>query len=204
MIRINLLPQRHRKAFLPESGVLTVAIVVIGVLVASYIWEVWRANQVVAQTAAINRKLVEVRRQVAEVLVLEAKIEDLRARESLLQSLEAREVPWSEMLVDLAGRTPHDAWLASASVSPAQAGGLSLTLNGSALSYDAVARFMTTLTGSPFYSDADLSSAQRTLLGTSPIVQFGLTLKMRPLPASPAPATKTAPLSRAPVQEPSR
>jgi Tfp pilus assembly protein PilN len=83
-------------------------------------------------------------------------------------------------------------------------GGLSLSLNGSALSYDAVARFMTTLTGSPFYSDADLSSAQRTLLGTSPIVQFGLTLQMRPLPEEPQPATKPAPLSRAPVQERSR
>jgi Tfp pilus assembly protein PilN len=204
MIRINLLPRRHRKAVLPESGILAVALLVVGALVMSYLWEVWRNNQVIAQTAAINGKLVVVRRQVAEVLALEAKIEDLKAREHLLQSLEAREVPWSDMLVDLAGRTPRDAWLASAAIAPGQ-GGLTLNLNGSALSYNAVARFMTTLTGSPFYSDADLSTAQRTLAGTTTIVQFGLTLKMRPLPAPEPPAPpKSAPLSRAPIQEPSR
>jgi Tfp pilus assembly protein PilN len=203
MIRINLLPQRHRKTFLPESGVLTIALVVIGALVVAYFWEVWRNNQVIAQTASIDRKLVVVRRQVAGVLALDAKIEDLKARVSLLQSLEAREVPWADMLVDLAGRTPHDAWLASAAVVEGPSGTV-LTLNGSTLSYDAVARFMRTLTGSPFYNDADLQLAQRTVLGTSPIVQFSLVLKMRPLPVEPAPATQTAPRSRAPVQEPSR
>jgi Tfp pilus assembly protein PilN len=203
MIRINLIPQRHRKAVLPESGILAVALLVIGALVMSYLWEVWRNSQIVAQTAAINQKLVVVRRQVAEVLALEAKIEDLKARETLLQSLEAREVPWADMLVDLAGRTPHDAWLANAAVAPGSASGLALNLTGSALSYDAVARFMTTLTGSPFYADADLQSAQRTLVGTSQVVSFGLTLKMRPLPA-PEPPKNPAPLSRAPVQEPSR
>lgn len=201
MIRINLIPRRHRRTLLPESGVMAVALMVVGTLVASYLWEVWRNSQIVAQTAAINQKLVVVRRQVAEVLVLEAKIEALKARESLLQSLEAREVPWSDMLVDLAGRTPHDAWLASAGVAQGQ-GGLSLTLSGSALSYDGVARFMTTLAGSPFYSDADLQSAQRSQLGTAQVVQFALTLKMRPLPAEPP--AKTAPRSRALGQERSR
>ena len=205
MIRINLLPQRSRRRFLPESGVIAVAVLVIGALVAGYLWEVWRNREVAAQTVQINRKLVVVRRQVAEVLALEAKIDDLRARENLLHSLEAREVPWADMLIDLAGRTPRDAWLATASVSQAT-NGLALSLNGSALSYDAVARFMVTLTGSPFYSDADLSSAQRTLSGQQPIVQFGLTLKMRPLPVAtpPAPATKAPPSSKAAVQESAR
>ncbi|HET7265542.1 MAG TPA: PilN domain-containing protein [bacterium] len=190
MIRINLLPQRRRRRFIPESGVVLVALFVIGALAASYAWETWRNNRVAAETAQINQKLITVRRQVAEVLALEVKIEDLKARETLLKSLEAREVPWAEMLVDLADRTPHDAWLANASVSGSTATGLSL--QGSGLSYDAVARFMTALTGSRFYSDVDLQAAQRSVTGGTPVVQFGLSLKMRPLPVPVARATPAA------------
>lgn len=202
MIRINLLPQRRRRRLIPESGVVLVALAVIGALAASYAWEAWRNRQVAAETDQINRKLVVVRRQVAEVLALEAKIDDLKARENLLQSLEAREVPWSEMLVDLAERTPRDAWLGSAAVSSASNGlGLSLALSGSALSYTSVARFMTTLTGSPYYNDVDLQGAQRSVVGGTPVVQFGLSLSMKPLPAPPAPrAPATKPVS----PEPSR
>lgn len=177
-----------------------VAVLVIGALAASYAWEVWRNREVAAQTAQINQKLVVVRREVAEVLALEAKIDELRARERLLQSLEAREIPWAEMLTDLAGRTPHDAWLANASVGAAPSG-LALSLAGSGLSYDAIARFMTALAGSQFYDDVDLQGAQRTKLGQSPVVQFGLSLKMRPLAVTPAPAT---PPPAKPAQEPSR
>ena len=35
MIRINLLPQRRRRRFIPESGVVLVALLVIGALAAS-------------------------------------------------------------------------------------------------------------------------------------------------------------------------
>jgi Tfp pilus assembly protein PilN len=200
VIRINLLPQRRRRRLIPESGVVIVALLVITALAASYLWETWRNREVAAQTAAINQKLVVTRRQVAEVLALEAKIDDLKAREALLASLEAREVPWAEMLIDLAERTPRDAWLASAAVNAGTAG-LGLNLQGSAFSYTSVARFMTTLTGSPFYGDVDLQGAQRSTLGTTPIVQFGLTLSMRPLPVPPA---QPAPATTKPAQEPSR
>ena len=202
MIRINLLPQRRRRRLIPESGVVLVALLVIGALAASYAWETWRNRRVAAETAEINRKLVVLRLQVAEVLALEAKINDLKARENLLQSLEAREVPWSEMLIDLAERTPRDAWLANATVGGGGSSGLSLTLSGSALSYTSVARFMMTLTGSPYYNDVDLQAAQRATLGATPVVQFGLTLSMRPLPASPVPATP--PATKPAVPEPSR
>ena len=191
MIRINLLPRRRRRRLLPEAGVVAVALLVIGALGASYAWETWRNRQVAAETEAINRKLVVTRRQVAEVLALEAKIDDLRARESLLQSLEAREVPWSEILVDLAARTPRDAWIGGAAVNPGQTG-LGMSLQGSALSYTSVAHFMTSLTGSRFYNDVDLQAAQRSTLGATQIVQFGLSLTMRPLPVLAASSTPAA------------
>jgi Tfp pilus assembly protein PilN len=201
VIKINLLPQRRRRRLIPESGVVAVALLVIGALAGSFGWETWRNRRVAAETAEINRKLVVTRQKVAEVLALEAKIDDLRARESLLQSLEAREVPWSEMLVDLARRTPRDAWLANAAVN-AGTSPLGLGLQGSAMSYTSVATFMTALTRSPYYSDVDLQAAQRATIGTTSVVQFGLTLNMRPLPLP-----QTAPTSRAPTPvtpEPSR
>jgi type IV pilus assembly protein PilN len=201
MIRINLLPQRRRRRLVPESGVVLVAVVVMAALALSYAWELWRNREMAARAAELNRQLVIVRRQVSEVLTLETQIEDLKAREGLLQSLEARQVPWSEMLVDLAERTPKDAWLSSASV----AGGtpLSMSLAGAALSYDAVARFMTTLSGSPFYGDVDLQSAQRGNLGTMSVVSFGLTLGMRPLPQV-VPAVAAPPAAKPAAPEPSR
>lgn len=202
MIRINLLPQRRRRRLIPESGVVLVALFVIGALAASYAWEAWRNREVAAQTADINRRLVVVRRQVAAVLALEAKVDELKARENLLQSLEAREVPWSEMLVDLAERTPRDTWLGTAAVAGSPGGGLGLSLQGSALSYTSVAHFMTTLAGSRFYSDVDLQGAQRSTVGTTQVVQFGLTLSMRPLPAPEAPPKPPAP--KPATQEPSR
>jgi Tfp pilus assembly protein PilN len=194
MIRINLLPVRRARSglFFAESGVIAVAACVALALLWGYAYDAWRNREVVVQTAEMNRKLVVLRVQVAEVLALEAKIEDLRAKEKLLNSLEAREVPWPEMLLDLARRTPRDAWLASAAVNSAGST-LSLSLTGSALSYTSVARFMTTLAGSPFYSDVDLQTAQRTGVELSPTVQFGMSLAMRPLPlpAATPPALST-------------
>jgi Tfp pilus assembly protein PilN len=109
------------------------------------------------------------------------------------------------MLVDLAQRTPRDAWLGSAAVSGSSNGlGLSLALSGSALSYTSVARFMTTLTGSPYYNDVDLQAAQRGIVGGTPVVQFGLSLSMKPLPAPPAPAAPRAPATKPVTPEPSR
>lgn len=201
MIKINLLPQRRRRRLIPESGVVLVALGVIAALAGGYAWETVRNRDVAKQTEDLNRKLVVVRRQVAEVLALEAKIDDLRARESLLSSLEAREVPWPEILVDLAGRTPRDAWLVNASIS-ATPSGLGLNVAGSALSYTSVAHFMVALGASPFYSDVDLQAAQAGKVGLTPIVQFGLTLPMRPLPAPQAPSAPQP--TKSMIQEPSR
>jgi len=186
MIRINLLPERRRRRRLvPESGVISVLLLVIAALVGSYFHGAYQNRLIQAQTGEINRKTAEIRPKVAEVLALEVKMEDLRAREELLRTLEARQVPWAEMLTDLAQRTPQDAWLAGASVTDTK-GAARLTLTGSAMSYNAVARFMTNLAASRFYSDVDLQGAHGTKLASAQIVQFGLLTTLRPVLAVPA------------------
>jgi len=180
MIRINLLPERRRRRrLIPESGVVSAVLLVIAALVGSYMYGDWQNHLVRVQTDEINRQITAIRPKVAEVLAIQGRIEELRAREDLLRSLEARQIPWSEMLVDLAERTPHDAWLANAAVS-ATSGTARLALSGAALSYNAVARFMTSLGGSRFYSDVDLQGAQSTTLGAAQIVQFGVYTTVRP------------------------
>ncbi len=185
MIRINLLPEgRRRRRLVPESGVISVVLLVIAALVGSYLHGAWQNRLVQAQTDEITRKTAEIRPKVAEVNALQVKIEDLRAREELLRTLETRQILWAEMLTDLAQRTPQDAWLAGASVT-GSAGATRLTLTGSAMSYSSVARFMTNLAASRFYSDVDLQGAQIARTASTQIVQFGLFTTVRPVQAVP-------------------
>jgi Tfp pilus assembly protein PilN len=185
MIRINLLPQRRRRRrLIPESGVVAVTLAVIGALVASYSYYGIRNHQVQAQTERINREIAAIQPTVAEVLALEAQIEDMRAKETLLRALEARQLPWAEMLTDLARRTPPDAWLASAAVTGSEGTATRLTLSGSAMSYNAVARFMINLAASPFYAEVDLQAAQSNVSQSASVVQFGLYTTVRPAQAA--------------------
>jgi Tfp pilus assembly protein PilN len=192
MIRINLIQERGRRRLIPESGVVLTAVLIIAALAASYSWGAWRNRQIKAQTETITKQIEVVRPQVVEVRALEAKLIDLKAREDLLRSLEAREVPWASMLLDLASRTPSDAWLASASIEGSS--GQLLHLQGSAMSYTSIARFMTTLSGSNFYNNVDLQAAQQGEVGATQVVQFGLSLNLRPQapPPPPKPAAEPA------------
>lgn len=185
MIRINLLPQRRRgRRRIPEFGVVTVTLLVIGALAGSYSYYTFRNHGVQADTDRITGQIAAIQPKVAAVLALETQIEDMRAKEELLRSLEARELPWAEMLTDLAQRTPRDAWLSSAAVAGSEGAAQRLSLSGSAMSYNAVARFMINLAASPFYSDVDLQAAQESTSGSTTIVQFGLGTIVRPVQAA--------------------
>jgi type IV pilus assembly protein PilN len=181
VIRINLLPQRRRRRrrFAPESGVVTVVLLVIAGLVLGYLYGEVRNTRVKVETDQINREIEAIRPKVAEILALEKQIEALRAKEELLKTLQAREIPWAEILADLAQRTPQDAWLSSASFAPSSAG--MLYLQGSGFSYNAVARFMTNIAGSRFFSDVDLSQAQRADINRRTVIQFGINATLRPI-----------------------
>lgn len=182
MIRINLLPQRRRRRrqFAPESGVIIVVLLVLAGIVLSYLYGEVRNTRVKVETDQINRDIAAIRPKVSEILALEQQIELLREKEELLKSLQARELPWADILADLARRTPQDAWLTNASFHPS--GGQSqLALTGSALSYDAVGRFMRNLAGSRFYSDVDLSQANKANVGQRKVIGFNLTATLRPV-----------------------
>ena len=181
MIRINLLPRHRRRRVVPEVGVVSVVVVVLAGLIASYVYGQIQNGVVRLETATLNRQIEQTRIEAAEVLALETKIERLRAKEELLKSLVAREHPWAEVLTDLARRTPRDLWLSSATFNsdstPTQ-----LTLGGTAFSYDGVARFMINLASSPFYADVDLNTAGEAEISGRTLITFSLVVTMRPNP----------------------
>ncbi len=181
MIKINLLPRRRRRRVIPEVGVVAVLAVVAGLLAASYAFYLWRNHQVAADVDRINHQVSLLAPKVAKELALEKQIEELRAKEGILKSIQARQIAWPDLLTDLAARTPQGVWLTSASIGQS---GQQFTLQGTAMSYSAVAGFMTNLAGSQFYSDVDLQAAQQSKLGQTAVVQFGLTLTMRPVQAA--------------------
>jgi Tfp pilus assembly protein PilN len=183
MIHINLLPRLRRRRLLPvgEIGVVGVVILIVVGLIASYVYGQLQNGLVRLQTEAINHQIAQIRPRAAEVLDLEARLERLRAKEDLLKSLAARELPWADILADLAQRTPKDVWLSSAtfsSTSPQQ-----LTLQGTGFSYDATARFMTNLAASSFYSDVALTVAQEAHTAGRTVVTFSLVVTVRPAPS---------------------
>jgi Tfp pilus assembly protein PilN len=181
VIRINLLPQRRRRRrrLAPESGVIVVVVLVLGAIVLSYLYGEVRNTRVKVETDQINRDIDAIRPKVSEILALEQQIELLREKEELLKTLQARELPWADILADLARRTPQDAWLTNAAFHPAAQAGL--TLSGSALSYDAVGRFMRNLAGSKFYSDVDLQQANKANVGPRKVIGFSLLATLRPV-----------------------
>jgi len=189
VIRINLFPARRRRRLIPELGIFGAVLLVGVVLAGSYLYGTWRNNQVAAEISAINAETAALNLRVADVLLLESKIEDLRGREALLQTLEARAMPWADLLTDLAERTPHDVWLVNASASMVT--GTTLTLQGNALSFNAVADFMRSLGESPFYSGVSLGTAQDAG-EQAQAVQFGLVLTLRPRTVVPQPDVQGA------------
>jgi len=177
VIRINLFPVRRRRRVIPELGLFGIVLLVGAALAGSYLYCAWRNAQVAAEINTINVETAALNPKVADVLLLESKIEDLRGREALLQTLEARAMPWADLLTDLAGRTPHEVWLVNASAS--MVSGNTLTLQGDALSFNSVADFMRSLEASQFYSAVALGTAQNGDAQAS-AVQFGLVLTLRP------------------------
>jgi len=179
MIRINLLPARPRRSLIPEPAVFGALAAVFVALALTYLYGVWRTNELNGEITTITAETAALHPRVEDVLQLEANIEDLQARESLLQGLEDHATPWADLLTDLAQRTPADVWLANVSSVGSNS---TFTVQGTAHSYHSVAAFMRQLKVSPFYGRVTLGTAQDIddQSEQTEAVQFGLSLSMRP------------------------
>ncbi len=173
MIRINLLPrERARRRPLASRVVVVVAIgAVIALLLFFYLVQTAQNNKLQSDIADTNKRIEDLRPQVARVETLLKQIEAARRKATLLKSLEASRVPWDTVLEEFRTIMPKDTWLNQ--MSAADDGGL--VFDGFGLSYESVARLMVNLSSSKVFKDIDLTIAQKQTIANSEVVNFSVT-----------------------------
>jgi type IV pilus assembly protein PilM len=90
-----------------------------------------------------------------------------RAREAITL-VELRGLPWSDILFQLSEFIPEGVWMTGLQAE----GGNTLSLDGMALSADAVADFMEFLTRAPLFADPAMTRIQQAAEGTRSVVRY--------------------------------
>lgn len=173
MIRINLLP-RERVQRRPVAPRVLIVLVVGALAVATTAATLYlgaRSARLRAQVEDVNAQIEELRPKVARVEQLRRAIEVARRKGDLLRTLELARVPWDLILDELRGVLPKDAWLTQVEMHDDG----SMTFNGYALSYEAVARFMVSLEGSEMFKGIDMLISQKQIIAGRDVVNFSLT-----------------------------
>ena len=172
MIRINLLPKAAPRRI---SGrplfEIWIPLVVLAVLV---VWYLFLSGQVAAlnrDIQATDRAITELQPQVERVEELKRQIEAARKKELLLAELLATQMPASSILTNLRVLIPKDVWITSLSVPNTG----SFSLDGSAMSYVAVARLMENLETARLFEGLDLTVAELEGIGAADTVKYTVT-----------------------------
>lgn len=170
---INLLAPahtRHRISAPPPraSAVALSLVVVIGLTIWSSLL-ITRVDRLHRDLAATSQEVARLRPLARHVQELTRNAEQMRVRSALLQQV-LTQTPASETLDTIRSTIPHDVGLTSLTV-----GGSNVTVEGYALSYPPIERFMVELENSGAVSHVDLSSSQRGLVGTREVVKFRIT-----------------------------
>lgn len=173
MIRINLLPREKaaRRPVAPRLlAILVIGILLVGVAAATLFLNRRNAG-VRAQVDSVNRQIDTLRPRVQQVEELRRAIEAARKKEQLLRRLEEARVPWDQVLAELRRVLPTDVWLTQVE---AYATG-EMVFNGYGLSYESVARFMTSLEGSDRFEAIDMLISQKQKISGREVVNFSVT-----------------------------
>ncbi|TMJ01508.1 MAG: PilN domain-containing protein [Bacillati bacterium ANGP1] len=178
MIRINLLPRERvrRPTVAPRVLVGLAFVVVVAALVLATLALNLRNARVRAQIDDVNVRIEELKPKVAEVEALQRQIAEARRKEQLLRQLEGLRIPWDNVLNELRKIMPADVWLIRIDAR----GDGNLTFNGFGMSYEAVARFMVNLDGSPLFQGADLTIGQKQNQAGHDVINFSVTASLTP------------------------
>lgn len=175
MIRINLLPRVPRRR-LPSRRVIEIGLplAVAVVLVVATVWMNLRNAGVAADVAAVNREIAELQPQVDRVLELERRIKAMREKESVIVDLLKQQLPAASILNEFRLLIPKDVWVTSLSVPEPS----SLSIEGMAMSYYAVAQLMENLSIGRLFREVDLTVVQLERVGTRDVVKFQVTARI--------------------------
>ncbi|MBI3998771.1 MAG: PilN domain-containing protein [Armatimonadetes bacterium] len=175
MIRINLLPRAPRRG-LPGRQVLELGLPVL-VLVVGIVYSIVLSNQlgrVQDQIKETDEKIAEIRPTVDRVAELDRLIAGMRRKEGIVADLLRQQLPAASILNEIRLLVPKEVWILNLSV-PEEA---SLSLEGMAMNYYAVARLMDNLVAGQLFRRTDLTVVQLEKVGAADVVRFQVTARI--------------------------
>lgn len=171
MIRINLVPRaeaRRLAAWQRFRWIGSLVGVAIALGVVAIEWRTRAAEALVLEEVLGYRaQLAELARRNQDVVRLEKRRTELRARLSTIDTLERQRRGPARVLDDLGGATPEKLWL----IELRDQGG-SLTMAGKGLDNQTIADFMQRLSGSDHFDRVDLVETKQIEEGQAKLKQF--------------------------------
>lgn len=176
MIRINLLGEQVDRtgSYVLQGMVLGVAMIVtLGTcfVVQMNISDI--LEEAKKEKSNLEMKLAKLEKITKEVEGLEQKEQKLKEKLSTIATLKARKHGPVRILDELNNAIPERAWLTSIKEKSGQ-----LEINGIALDNQTIATFMNTLTGSPYFGNADLVHSTQIIKDGIKLAQFSLLVKI--------------------------
>ena len=160
MIRINLLPFRAARKKENVKRQITVYAVTVFVVLGAMAWTYYsvssRLSALKEEEQQIQADLKRFEKDILEINEYEAKIAELRAKLDVIKELEEKKTGPVHLLDEIAMAVPsQQLWLKSYE----EKSGV-LTLQGTAMDNETVARFMTNLEKSDYIKSVDLQSSR--------------------------------------------
>jgi type IV pilus assembly protein PilN len=177
MIRINLLPYREekRKERRQQFTVFAAAAVIVGgvVVLAVHLFNEGLISTQEERNSVFKSEITRLDKEISEIKELRDKIDDLLARKTVIENLQANRADAVHLLNELVTATPTGVYLTSVKQT-----GLAIALGGVAQSNARVASFMRTLDDSPFLKDPVLVETKSATVGGRRVSQFVLNIQI--------------------------
>lgn len=181
MIRINLLPTRRErnavtlKVGMPSRVLLSLAAVVVVLVAEGLTWYGLDAKRDALQKEKLTaeRELVVLRRQVLEVDDFEKDKKLYQNRIDVIQRLKKDQRGPVRLLDRISYELPDGVWLTQLSQS-----GPGISLEGMALSNDALVQYISRLKQSKLFVDVQLMESRQTTESSTPVYKFQMTFNI--------------------------
>ncbi|MEW6082259.1 MAG: PilN domain-containing protein [Bacillota bacterium] len=178
MIYIDLTPRERRaKKHLSTLQFAVVTALVAGVLymgAQAYLMYT-KTQEVRAQLKATEATIASMSQHEAEAKALEREIQTITREMEVFQSLFLAQIPWHDVLSEVATQIPQNAWVSSLTAS---ADG-SILMDGAAFTYEDAAQVVVEMERSSLFVDADLLSASQ----EEALVSFRIALRLLGVPS---------------------
>lgn len=179
MIKINLLPVRaaKKKETLRQQISIGVMSLVLVLFVIGYFHYslVSKIKEITGQIASAEQELTTTKAQIGEVSKFKEAKKVLENKLGVIESLKKGKTGPVKMLDELSRLIPEKLWLNSFK----EQGG-SISLDGTAISNEVIAQFMTELDKSSYFMNIELVETEQTESGGLKLKKFSLTGKLRP------------------------